>query len=105
MAYSNEQIEELKAIVGLDFDKATVFGTKHNISPRSVVAKAKALGLDYKVKAPGAKATTKKAVVRKKSEIAVSINELMDTNLKSLDKLTADDLLAFEERVKELVGA
>ncbi len=105
MAYSDAQINELKAIKDLDYDKATAFGAKHGISPRSVVAKAKALNLPYKVKAPGAKATVKKADVRRKADIALSVAELLDVTLASLDKLTSADLTTLEGRVKELVGA
>lgn len=108
MAYTQAQIDELKAVEGLDFEKAKVFGAKHGISPRSVVAKAKALGLDYKVKTKGgATATTTKAkeTVRRKSEVATSITELLDVTLKSLDKMTSEDLTTLEERVKEMVGA
>jgi hypothetical protein len=105
MAYTPAQIEALKAIKDLDYDKATAFGKEHGISPRSVVAKARALQLPYKPKAPGAKATTatKAANVRRKSEIATNINELMDENLKSLDKLTAEDLAVLEKFVETSV--
>lgn len=105
MAYTDAQVAELKAIVGLDFDKATAFGEKHGISPRSVVAKARALDLPYKTKAPGSKATAKKADVRRKSDVALSISELLDINLASLDKMTGADLVTLEARAKELVGA
>lgn len=106
MAYTEAQVNELKAIEGLDYEKAKVFGAKHGISPRSVVAKAKALDLPYKVKTPGAKASNaKKEAVRRKSEIATDISELLDINLASLEKMTGTDLATLEERVKELVGA
>ena len=107
MAYTDAQITELKAIEGLDYEKAKVFGAKHGISPRSVVAKAKALNLPYTVKKAGSatKSTAKKEAVRRKSEIATSITELLDTNLASLDKMTTTDLEDLEIRVKELVGA
>lgn len=105
MAYTEAQVAELKGIQGLDFVKATAFGLKHGISPRSVVAKARALEIPYTPKQPGAKATAKKPTARRKSEIATSIAELLDVNLASLDKLTGADLSTLEERVKELVGA
>lgn len=106
MAYTEAQVEELKAIEGLDYEKAKVFGAKHGLSPRSVVAKARALEIPYTPKAPGSKATAKKKeAVRRKSEIATSISELLDVNLASLDKMTGPDLLALEERAKEMVGA
>ena len=106
MAYTEAQVEELKAIEGLDYEKAKVFASKHNISPRSVVAKARALEIPYKTKAPGAKATVaKKEATRRKSEIATGISELLDVNLASLEKMTSTDLNTLEERVKELVGA
>ena len=104
MAYTDAQVEELKAIVGLDYVKATAFGEKHGISPRSVVAKARALDLPYKTKAPGSKSTAKKADVRRKSDVAQSISELLDVNLASLEKMTGPDLTALEARVMEMVG-
>lgn len=105
MAYTDAQVTELKAITGLDFVKATAFGLKHGISPRSVVAKARALDIPYTPKAPGAKATKAKEAARRKSDVAKSITELLDTNLGSLDKMTGADLLALETRIGELVGA
>jgi hypothetical protein len=105
MAYTEAQLTELKAITDLDFAKATAFGEKHGHAPRSVVAKAKALGLDYKVKAPGAKSTTKKADVRRKSDVAQSVSDLLDLQLASLASMTLADLTKLEDRAKELVGA
>lgn len=104
-AYTDAQVEELKAIENLDFEKAKVFGAKHGISPRSVVAKARALDLPYKTKAGTKSTPSKKVDVRRKTDIAKSISELLDVNLASLDKMTADDLTALEERVGEMVGA
>jgi hypothetical protein len=107
MAYTDAQVEELKAVEGLDYEKAKVFAAKHGLSPRSVVAKARALELPYKTKTPGSKATStaKKEAVRRKADIATSISELLDVNLASLDKMTGPDLLALETRVNEMVGA
>ncbi len=105
MAYSDAQINELKEIKGLDYASATAFGERHGISPRSVVAKAKALNIPYTVKAPGAKTTKAKGDVRRKGDIATSITDLLDIELTSLDKMTSADLLALETRAKELVGA
>lgn len=105
MAYTDTQINELKAIVGLDYEKAKIFGLKHDISPRSVVAKARALDLPYTVKLPGAKATKAKADIRRKSDVATSISELLDLNLASLEKMTLTDLENLEFRAKEMVGA
>jgi len=103
MAYTEAQITELKAIVGLDHAKATSFAEKHGLTARSVIAKAKALDIPY-ISKFGTK-PAKKAAVRRKSDIATSINELLDVNLTSLDKLTLADLEVLEERIKELTGA
>ena len=105
MAYTDAQVAELKAIEGLDFEKAKAFGEKHGISPRSVVAKARALEIAYKTKVPGAKSTVKKEAVRRKADVATNISDLLDLNLASLEKMTGSDLSALEERVKEMVGA
>jgi hypothetical protein len=105
MAYTEAQVNELKAIEGLNYEKAKVFAAKHGISPRSVVAKARALEIPYTTKVPGAKTNAKKEAVRRKADVATSIAELLDTNLASLEKMTGTDLAALEERVKELVGA
>lgn len=105
MAYTDAQVAELKVIKDLDYIKATAFAIKHGISPRSVVAKARALEVPYTPKTPGAKATKAKETARRKSDVAQSIVELLDTNLGSLDKMTGADLLALETRIGELVGA
>lgn len=106
MAYTQAQIDELKAVQGLDYEKAKVFAAKHGLSPRSVVAKARALEIPYKAKAPGAKTSTaKKETVRRKSEVALNISELLDINLASLEKMTGPDLASLESRVMEMVGA
>lgn len=105
MAYTEAQVTELRAVKDLDYEKAKVFAAKHGLSPRSVVAKARALEIPYKAKTPGAKASAKKADVRRKSDVATSIAELLDVNLASLEKMTGTDLAALEERVKEMVGA
>jgi hypothetical protein len=105
MAYTDAQVAELKTIEGLNYEKAKVFAAKHGLSPRSVVAKARALELSYTAKVPGAKTSAKKEAVRRKADIAVSVGELLDMNLASLEKMTSNDLTALESRVKELVGA
>lgn len=105
MAYTDSQVAELKAIEGLNYDKAKAFGEKHGISPRSVIAKANALGLAYTAKTGTQKKAAKKENVRRKSDIATAICELMDMNLASLDKMTAEDLKALEGRLGEIVGA
>ncbi len=105
MAYTDTQVAELKNITGLDYEKAKVFAEKHGLSPRSVVAKARALEIPYTTKVPGSKATKAKENVRRKADIQTSINELLDMTLVSLDKMTAKDLEMLEDRAKELVGA
>jgi hypothetical protein len=85
-------IEELKAIEGLDFAKATEFATKYKVKPRSVVAKAIGLGLPY-IKADGAK-PTKAAPRKQKAEVVAEILEELGIAAPSLDKVNMADLIA-----------
>lgn len=105
MAYTEAQITELKAVEGLDLAKAKAFGEKHGISHRSVIAKARALDIPYKTQTTATKVVAKKSDVRRKTDIARSISELLDINLASLEKMTTPDLTALEVRAKEMVGA
>lgn len=102
MAYTDGQVAELRAIEGLNFDKAQAFADKHGLKVRSVIAKARALDIPYQSKVPG----TKKASatnVRRKSDIAKAIEDLLDTKVPSLDKLTLKDLEIVETRLEELL--
>jgi beta-lactam-binding protein with PASTA domain len=102
MAYTDGQITELKAIEGLNFDKAQTFADKHGLKVRSVIAKARALDIPYQSKVPGQKKASA-ANVRRKSDIAKAITELLDIVVPSLDKLTLKDLEIVEARLEELL--
>jgi CxxC motif-containing protein len=92
LSYSEQMIEELKAIEGLDYAKATAFATKHMVKPRSVVAKALGLGLAY-TKADSTK-TTKAAPRKQKAEVVAEILAELNIAAPSLDKVNMADLVA-----------
>lgn len=95
--YTEKMIEELSAIEGLDLASAKAFGEKHDIPVRSVIAKAKALGLSYKSK-DGTKAEPK-GDKRTKGDVIASIQEALGLELASFSKMTMVDLEALEAKV------
>ncbi len=86
--YTDKQVAELKAIGVLDYDSAVAFGEKHGVSHRSVIAKARALEIPYKPKAPGQRADKGPA----KDALVKQIEAAFGIELPSMAKMTVIDL-------------
>lgn len=88
--YTEVMVAELKAIGTLDYDSAVAFGEKHDISPRSVIAKARALEIPYKAKVPGKKVVDKSPA---KADLVKRVETAFGISAPSLAKCTVPDLL------------
>ena len=93
MAYTNEQVAELKDGGTWDYVKATAFAEKYGLKPRSVVATITALNLPYKAKEK-AVAGTKKAKGPSKADLVADLEAVTGLRLPSADKMNMDDLRA-----------
>lgn len=66
MAYTDTQISKLRAAAPLNLEKAKTLAAEMGVSHRSIISKAKSLGLEYIKLAPAAKKpvnTVTKAVI------------------------------------------
>lgn len=86
--YTTQQISDMAAATPLDLVKAKVFAAQFNRSVQSVIAKAKAEGIDYIAKAPAAK-RVKGAT---KPQIVAAIEAKTSAKLEGLEKATASSL-------------
>lgn len=55
MAYTDAMVAKVRAAAPLDLAKAQALGSELGVSYRSVISKAKQLGVEYVAKAPAAK--------------------------------------------------
>lgn len=90
--YTDEMTNELRTMGVIDYELATKFAEKHEISVRSVIAKVRALELPYKPKETAAEKKPTKKAGPKKAEVAAEIEQMLQTQFHRLDALTADDL-------------
>ena len=90
MSYSPEMIAELQETTEWDYAKATAFGKKHMVKPRSVVMKVVALGLVYKK--AGEASTVKKPAKTTKAELVAAVEGRLMVKIPSLDKVNMGDL-------------
>lgn len=65
MAYTDTQISKLRASAPLDLAKAKTLAAEMGVSYRSIISKAKSLGLDYIKLEPAAKKSAAKDTVTK----------------------------------------
>ena len=100
MKYTDAMISEMKEIGTFNYDTAKAFAEKHN---RSVIAKVRALELDYQAKDPRVRSTTSKKKTRAKADIVNAIQLNLQRELPSLNKITVADLETLESDLKERV--
>ena len=65
MAYTDTQISKIRANAPLNLDKAKALAAEMGVSYRSVISKAKSLGVEYIKLAPAAKKSAAKDTVTK----------------------------------------
>ena len=86
--YTETQVNILKSKGTISFDEAQVFADQNGLSVRSVIAKAKSLGLTYIPKArPIAQPKG-----RSKAEVIASIEAILKVSTPSLSKANLNDL-------------
>ena len=100
--YTPAVVAELRAVGTLTYDGAVAFGEKHGIAFRSVIAKARALEIPYKAKAPGTKSTTEKGPL--KADLVTTLEKAFGISAPSLAKMTVPDLIKLAEAVNSTVG-
>lgn len=97
--YSDKMIAEMKQIGTFNYESAQKFAQANDLTVRSVIAKVRALDLDYQAKDPKARKTVN-ANKRAKADIVNSINESLGVDsLPSLSKMTVADLEVLERVV------
>jgi hypothetical protein len=90
--YTPAVVAELQAIgTPLTYDGAVAFGLKHGIPFRSVIAKARALTIDYKPKAPGSRNAAEKGPL--KADLVTTLEKAFGISAPSLAKMTVPDLI------------
>lgn len=90
-------LTELRAIEKLDFNSATEFAEKHNISARSVIAKARALDIPYHAQDPRTKSAKTKG--ESKDDIVARLQASLEVKTPSMAKMTVSDLKLLEAAI------
>lgn len=96
--YTEEMLTEMREAGSFTYDSAKAFAEKHDISLRSVIAKVRALELDYQPKDPKVRSVKPKRD-RSKADIVASIVRHIGDELPSLSKMTIVDLEVLEKVV------
>lgn len=96
--YSENMVAEMEKIGSFNYDSAEAFAEKHNLSTRSVISKAKSLGLDYTPRVV-AKASTPRV---RKSDVVAQIAEQLGADADSLSGLAKADMRSLNELVSHI---
>lgn len=103
--YSDAMIARMKEIGTFNYDSAKAFADENGLSFRSVIAKVRALELDYQAKDPRVSKSRSTRKTRAKADIVQSIERNLQVELASLSKMTVADLEVLESELKERVPA
>ena len=103
--YSDAMIARMKEIGTFNYDSAKAFADENGLSFRSVIAKVRALELDYQAKDPRVSKSRSTRKTRAKADIVQSIERNLQVELSSLSKMTVADLEVLESELKERVPA
>jgi len=103
--YTDAMIAEMKKIGTFNYDSAKAFADANGLSFRSVIAKVRALELDYQAKDPKVRSTTAKKKGRAKADIVRAIETNLQRDVPSLSKMTVVDLEVLEAELNERVSA
>jgi hypothetical protein len=98
--YTDKMIADMKAIGTFNYDSAKAFADANGLTFPSVIAKVRALELDYQPKDLKA-VKVAKAKARSKADIVNAINANLESDLASLNKMTIVDLEVLETVLKE----
>lgn len=97
--YSDAMIAKMREIGSFDYNSAKAFADENGLSIRSVIAKLRALEINYQAKDPKQRKTATKSAARAKAEVISSIEALVGETLASLSKMTVADLQKLETRL------
>ena len=87
--YTENMVAEMESIGSFTYETAKEYAEVNGLKLRSVIAKAKSLGLEYTAKPV---VTKSGEPVVHKSEMAAEINAALNLNLTSLVKMTKAEL-------------
>ena len=93
--YTDQMVAKVTAAAPLDLAKAKEVGAEIGMSYRSVIAKAKSLGLEYVAKP----APAKKAKAETKAEIVAELAGVLEMSLDGLEKAPLAVLSALRARL------
>lgn len=96
--YTDNMVAEMEKIGSFNYDSAAAFAEKHGLSTRSVISKAKSLGLEY---APRVVAKSSTPRVRK-SEVVAQIAEQLGADADALSGLAKADMRSLNELVSHI---
>ena len=97
--YTDAMIAEMREIGSFNYDSAKAFADANGLSFRSVIAKVRALELDYQAKDPRVRSAPAKRG-RAKADIVKSIETGLGRELASLSKMTVADLEVLETSLR-----
>jgi hypothetical protein len=98
-------ITEMREIGTFNYDSAKAFAEANGLTFRSVIAKVRALELDYQAKDPRVSKSRSTKKTRAKADIVTAIQANLQRELPSLVKMTVADLETLESDLKERVIA
>jgi hypothetical protein len=96
--YTDNMVAEMEKIGSFNYDSAAAFAEKHGLSTRSVISKAKSLGLEY---APRVVAKSSTPRVRK-SDVVAQIAEQLGADADALSGLAKADMRSLNELVSHI---
>jgi len=96
--YTDNMVAEMEKIGSFNYDSAEAFAEKHGLSTRSVISKAKSLGLEY---APRVVAKSSTPRVRK-SDVVAQIAEQLGADADALSGLAKADMRSLNELVSHI---
>ena len=96
--YTDKMVAEMENIGAFTYDSAAAFAEKHGLSTRSVVSKAKSMGLDY---TPRVVAKASKPRIRK-SDMVLAIAEQLGADADALAGLAKADMRSLNELVSRI---
>ena len=96
--YTDKMVAEMENIGAFTYDSAAAFAEKHGLSTRSVVSKAKSMGLDY---TPRVVAKASKPRIRK-SDMVLAIAEQIGADADALAGLSKADMRSLNELVSRI---
>ena len=96
--YTEKMVAQMEKIGSFDYASAEEFASKNGLTTRSVISKAKSLGLDYTPRVV-AKAATPRV---RKSDIVAQLAEQLGADADALAGLAKADMRSLNELVSRL---